>query len=197
MLIIIKVGLTFMKQILQFLTIVLVFTAACFAQSKPNSAITKQIKDFNGEKDFALEYFENGNSTKLMFFGEDFGRSQTESAGIKSLTFGMMFFYPGKSLDTEPAAVNLTFWVETKKPKFAQSNNFSVFTAGETIDLGKARYAVKQRENREFLNFVISFETLKKIAQNANGNLKIGDYNFKFTPEHLKRLSEFVKLASL
>lgn len=186
-----------MKIFLTVLTFIGIFTAVSFGQSKSNANISKQIKETGAEKTIVLEHNESSNATKLMFFGEDFGHSQYEKTGIKSLTFGMMFFYPGKNLDAAPAAVTWTFWVESKKPKFAQSHNVSIFTPTETIDLGSARYAAKSGENREFLNFAVPFETLKKIAESANGNLKIGDYELKFTPEHLRRLKDFVALASL
>ena len=69
----------------------------------------------------------------------------------------------------------LTFWVLTKKPRFAENHNLLVTGESGRLDLGAARYAAKPRENMEYLNFEISREDLAKIAQDAAGRFSLGD----------------------
>lgn len=183
------------KQILSTFFCLLTLTAITYGQSKSNDIIAKQIKAANAEKTITLQYDSAGNSSKVMFFSEDFGKNQYENLGLKSLTFGMAFFYPGKSLSALPQTVNLTFWVQTKKPKFADAHNVTLTNGAETFDLGAARYFSKPNENMEYLNLVIPYETLKKLNSGTNQTVKIGNSEFKFTPAQLKSVAHYIKIS--
>lgn len=183
------------KQYLSIFLFLIFSTAVIFAQSKSNDIILKQIKAANAEKTITLQYDSAGGSSKVMFFSEDFGKNQYESLGLKSFTFGMAFFYQGKALTTPPQTVNLTFWIQTKKPKFADAHSVSLVSGDETFDLGAARYFSKPNENMEYLNFVIPYETLKKLSGGTNQSVKIGSSEFKFTPAQLKSIADYVRIS--
>jgi hypothetical protein len=131
-----------------------------------------------------------------MVVGEDFGSEQDKRAGVEALNFGMAFFYPGKILNAAPDELNFTFWVLTKKPKFAASHAWTVTLPDETLDLGDARYVSKPKENMEYLNFRISRQNLEKIAQGKDVKLKLGTAELKFTPEHLKTFANLLKIMA-
>lgn len=176
--------------------LILTFAAFAFAQTKTNDAIEKQIKTLKVEKTITLSYDERGGTSKIFVIGEDFGREQNKRAGLNGFSFGMAFFYPGKILNAAPATIALTFWAQSKKPKFAASHNLTIFAAGETLDLGDARYLSRQAEKTEYLNFKISRENLIKIAKADSAKLKIGNAEFQFTPEHLKNFAALVKISN-
>ena len=173
----------------------LFFASTLFAQSKTNDAIAKQIKELNAEKAITLTYDEGSKASKIMVVGEDFGKEQDKRAGVEALNFGMAFFYPGTTLTQAPAEINLTFWVMNKRPKFADAHRWTAKVGGETLDLGEARYAVRPKENMEYLNFRISRENLAKIARGGEVKFKLGSAELKFTPEHLKIFSNFLKIS--
>lgn len=183
------------KQILAVFLFLIIATAITFAQSKSNDVIAKQIKDAGAEKSITLRYDSAGNSSKVMFFSEDFGKNQYENLGLKTFTFGMAFFYAGKTLTAPPQTVNLTFWIQTKKPKFTDAHNVVLTSGAETFDLGEARYFSKPNENMEYLNFVIPYETLKKLSGGTNQTVKIGTSEFKFTPAQLKSVANYIKIS--
>ena len=183
------------KQILSTLFFLLTLITITFAQSKSNDVIARQIKDARAEKSITLQYDAAGNSSKVMFFSEDFGKNQYESLGLKTFTFGMAFFYAGKALTAPPQTVNLTFWVQTKKPKFTDAHNVTIISGGESFDLGEARYFSKSNENMEYLNFVIPYETLKKLGGGTNQTVKIGNSEFKFTSAQLKSVANYIKIS--
>jgi hypothetical protein len=185
-----------MKKYLLLPLIVLLAAAASFAQSKTNEAIAKQIKELKAEKSITLSYDEAGNTSKIMVTGEDFGKEQDKRAGVEAMNFGMAFFYPGKVLTAAPAEINFTFWVLSKKPKFAASHAWTVEVGGETLDLGEARYAARASENMEYLNFKISRANLEKIANAADVKFKIGGAEMKFTAEHLKTFANLLKIVN-
>jgi hypothetical protein len=180
----------FLLPLLVFLTV-----GAAFGQTKSNEAIAKQIKDLKAEKNITLSYDEASKTSKIMVVGDDFGSEQDKRAGVEALNFGMAFFYPGKALTTAPGEINFTFWVLTKKPKFAASHAWTATIGSETLDLGDARYVSKPKENMEYLNFKISRANLEKIAQGKDVKLKLGDSELKFTPEHLRTFANLLKIS--
>lgn len=184
-----------LKKIL-FLALLITFAAvSVFAQSKTNRQIEMQIKKLNAEKHLTVNFDEQGGTSKIFATGEDFGSAPDKRAGVESFSFGMAFFYAGETLNRAPDEINLTFWVLTKKPRFAEAHNLTVFAGGETLDLGAARYAAKPKQNMEYLNFKISRENLAKIAKASAGKLKIGNAEFQFTPEHLKTFAALIKIS--
>jgi hypothetical protein len=185
-----------MKKYFLWPLIVLIFTFTLFAQSKTNDAIAKQIKDLKAEKTIALSYDEAGKTSKIMVTGEDFGKEQHKRAGVEAMNFGMAFFYPGKALTAAPSELNFTFWVVSKKPRFAASHHWTVTVGDETLDLGEARYAARAAENMEYLNFKISRENLEKIAKSSDVKFKIGSAELKFTPEHLRAFANLLKIVN-
>jgi len=180
-----------------FLLPILILTFAPFAsaQAKANDAIEKQIKALNVEKNFKLTYDEAGGTSKIFATGEDFGREADKRARVQSFSFGMAFFYAGKTLTAAPTEINLTFWVLAKKPQFAEAHHLTVFVGTETLDLGEARYAVRQGEKIEYLNFKIPREVFVKIVKTSDAKIKIGNTEFKFTPEHLKTFAAMVRIS--
>ena len=175
--------------------LVLTFTSFAIAQTKSNDAIEKQIKTLKVEKTITLSYDEQGGTSKIFVIGEDFGRAQDNRAGLNGFSFGMAFFYPGKTLNAAPDLINLTFWAQSKKQKFAALHSLTIFANGETLDLGDARYVSRQNEKTEYLNFKISRENLIKIAKSNFGKLKIGNAEFQLTPEHFRALVALVKIS--
>ena len=175
-------------------TLILTLTAFAFAQTKTNDAIEKQIKALKVEKAVSVSYDESGGTSKIFVSGEDFGRTQDNRANLQSFSFGMAFFYAGKTLNAAPDIINLTFWAQSKKPRFAESHNLTIFNDAETLDLGDARYVLKS-DKIEYLNFKISRENLIKIAKSTNAKLKIGNAEFQFTPEHLRVFAALVKIS--
>ncbi len=175
--------------------LVLILTTFVCAQTKTNDVLEKQIKNLKVEKTFTLSYDDQGKNSKILVIGEDFGREQDDRAGLQNFSFGMAFFYPDKTLNTAPDTINLTFWAQSKKPKFAESNDLKMFAGGENLDLGNARYVSKPDRNMEYLNYKISRENLVKLAKSADAKLKIGNSEFKFTSEHLRIFAALVKIS--
>jgi len=175
--------------------LILTFAAFAFAQTKTNDVIEKQIKTLKVEKNVTVSYDETGGTSEIFVIGKDFGREQDNRAGLNGFSFGMAFFYAGKILNAAPDTINLTFWAQTKKPRFAEAHNLTIFAGGETLDLGDARYVSRQAEKTEYLNFKISRENLIKIAKADSAKLKIGKAEFQFTPEHLRIFAALVKIS--
>ncbi len=173
----------------------LILTTFTFAQSKTNEQIAAQIKRLNASKSIELIYNQAGGNTKIFARGEDFGREADKRAQVESFSFGAAFFYAGKALSAAPREINLTFWVVTKKPRFAEAHHLTVFAGGETLDLGEARYVSKPKENMEYLNFVFPREVFAKIAKSPDARMKIGNNDFKFTAEHLKTFDALAKIS--
>lgn len=178
--------------------LILIITAAAFSQSKSNDQIERQIKALKVEKTIELNYNEAGGTSKIFARGEDFGRDADKRANVEGFSFGMAFFYAGKALTAAPAApaeINLTFWVQTKKPRFAEAHHLTVVAGGETIDLGDARYVSKPNEKMEYLNFRIPREIFARIARSTGARIKIGAAEFVFTAEHLKIFDAIAKIS--
>lgn len=184
------------KKLFPALVLILILTAAAFPQSKSNDRIERQIKALKVEKIVELSYNEAGGTSKIFARGEDFGRDADKRAAVENFSFGTAFFYAGKTLNDAPAEINLTFWVQTKKPRFAEAHHLTVVLAGgEIIDLGEARYVSKPNEKMEYLNFRIPREIFAKIARSTGARIKIGAAEFAFTAEHLKIFDALTKIS--
>ena len=173
----------------------ILFSINLFAQPKTSEAIEKQIKNLRLAQ-AKLTYNAESNMSKIMLIADDFGYEQDKAAKVQGFSFGMAFFYQGKTLTAAPNEINFTFWVKTDKPRFAENHHLTVFAGSETLDLGDARYAAKPNENMEYLNFKFAPETLSKIGNSSEARLKIGTSEFKFLPSHLKAISGIVKIAN-
>jgi hypothetical protein len=184
-----------MKTLFRSIVIILLGSAAVFAQSKTNDAITKQIKALKAEKTFTLTYDKGSNMSKLMVIGDNFAEAEAKKAGIQAMSFGMAFFYQGQTLSTAPDQIAFTFWVMTKKPQFAANHKWTATVGTETLDLGDAQYAARASENMEYLNFQISRENLKKIAAGTGVKIKLGAAEFTFTADHLKLFNNLLILS--
>jgi hypothetical protein len=111
---------------------------------------------------------------------------------IQAMNFGLAFFYTGQSLTASPDAINLTFWVLTKKPVFASASDWKM----SALDLGNARYAAKAADNMEYLNFKISRADLSKIAA-SDGKFRVGGKDFSFTREHLLLFRHLLAISDI
>ncbi len=172
-------------------------TLNAFAQ-KTNDTIASQIKSFKADKTITLSYDDASKTSKLFARAENFPEADAKKAGIQAMNFGMAFFYVGQTLTAQPEMINLTFMVLAKKPVFAATHNWTVTLAKETLDLGEARYAVKNSEkNVEYLNFKISPADLAKIAALADAKFKLGTFEFSFTPVQLATLRNFLAVSDI
>lgn len=185
-----------MRRIFPILFVILSFVAFAAAQGKSSEAIGSQIKSLRAEKTLAVEFNKASNITKILAFGEDFGRNQDRANNLESFSFGTTFFFAGNVLTAAPDSFVTTFWAQGRKPMFAESHALTIVVDGESLDCGQARYARKSGDPREFLNFVLPRAYLEKIAKGRDVQLKMGSAQFKFKPEHLKLFSNLLAIST-
>ncbi len=174
------------------ITLVLLFLALSASAQRSNDAIQKQIRSLKADKQITLTF--DGGSTKIMAIADNFADAEAKSAGVRAMNFGIAYFYPGKELAAPPETINFTFWVMSKKPKFAAANAWKATIGAENLDLGDARYAAKSGENMEYLNFKLKRDDLAKIA-NSTGKITIGQANFTFTASQLTLLKNIIAVS--
>ncbi|HTH50868.1 MAG TPA: hypothetical protein VL501_02980 [Pyrinomonadaceae bacterium] len=161
---------------------------------KSNDAIKQQIKSLKADKSITLTY--DGSSSKLMASATNFSDSDAKAANILAANFGMAFFYPGQTLTTSPETINLTFWVMSKKPRFASSGLWEATLPSGPLSLGEYRYAAKPENNMEYLNYKISRSDLAKIAASPLPvKFRLGAVTWSFTPEQMQLLRNFIALS--
>jgi hypothetical protein len=185
-----------MKRIFSVLTVVAAFTIIAFPQSKSAGAIRQQIKSAHADKALTLS-FDPATTSKLMGVSENFSDGEAGSAGVRAMNFAVGFFFAGQELTKSPDQIMLTFWVLTKKPRFAENHHLTVFLPAEILDLGDARYAAKARTGMEYLNFDISRENLAKIARESSARIHLGDHDFTFSRAQLKLLADLLLVSDI
>jgi hypothetical protein len=186
-----------MKHLIFLLAALVSLSAVSSAQSgKTNDAINRQIKTLGVDKAITVSFDSGGNASKVMAVTENFSNNEVDRAGIQAMNFAMGFFYPGTALTATPERLHFTFWVLTKKPRFAENHHFSAdLDGGRIIDLGEARYSPKPREDMEYLNFEISRTDLAAIAAASNVTFHIGSYTFKLTSAQQKVLHGLIRVS--
>lgn len=185
-----------MSKILLTIITVIFLSAINFAQSKSIEAINAQIKSLNAEKSIMLEYDKSSNYSKLMLLSDGFGKDQDKKNGLSSFTFGMMYGFNGTELTFTPDVFILTFWAKGKNTHFAESHFWKAVADGETIELGDARYARKNGDDREFLNFVVPREKLDKISQGKDVSFTIGNAEYKVSANQLQMFANLLKVSN-
>ena len=175
--------------LLLFLLFASVFQALA---QKTNDAVAKQIKTLNAK---GISLIADTNTSKIMASADSVDQKESSRAGIQAMNFGMAVFYPGTSFAAAPDPINLTFWVMTKKPRFASDNKWTVSLAKGPLDLGAPVYAAKPATNMEYLNFKISRANLAAIAAEKAVKFKLGSAEFTFTPSQLALLRNFLAVT--
>lgn len=160
---------------------------------KSNNEINEQIKQLNIEKSITVSY--DGNTSKVMAIADNFADGESSRAGIQAMNFAVGFFYPGDRLKEEPDPIMLTFWILTKKPRFAEVKSVVFAIDDESLTIDDIRYAAKARENVEYINCKISRADLSKITSGHNVRVRIGTGEFKFLPEQLRMMSDVLIIS--
>src|SRR5258706_11711761 len=168
-----------------FSALTILLLALTASAQKTNDAIAKQIKSLKADKSITLTYDGASNASKIFVRADNFSDAEAKKAGIQAMNFGMAHIYVGQALATPPDSFDLSFWILSKKPRFAAANRWTVMLGSETLDLGDARYGAKPREDMEYLNFHISRQDLVKIAASTDVKFNLGDAGFTFTPAQL------------
>ena len=187
-----------MKKLFFIAALLTLTAAASVAQQRSNDEITREIKRLGVPK-IDVTYDAASKTSKIMAVSENFSNSDANAAGVLAMNFAMGLFYPGEAITTTPQSIHLTFWVLTKKPRFAENHHFTVDLDGRTIDLGDARYAAKPNQNMEYLNFDIPLTDLKAIGAGRDVLFKIGGRRFDPAQSQLKlirAISGVVDLSS-
>lgn len=185
-----------MKKIIFLILFVILGVNFVAAQSKSIETIQSQIKSLNAAKSISIEYDKSSNYAKLMLLSDGFGSEQNKKNGLSSFTFGVMHGFSGNALSNLPDVYILTFWVKGKNTRFAESHAWKAKIDGETVDVGEGRYAKKNGDDREFLNFVVSRENFEKIAQGKQITFQIGNAEFTVSNELLKTFRNFLKISN-
>jgi len=183
-----------MKRVIFIIAIGSLLAVGSFAQ-KTNDAIAKQIKQLKMEKTVTLSF--DGNSSKVMASSDNFSESEAKAAGIQAMNFGMAFFYAGKDLTASPETINLTFWVMSKKPKFAAAHAWSYDFADGKFDLGDAVYAAKPGQNMEYLNFKLTRKDLTRVTTNPTAKFHLGGADFTFTTAQINTLKAMLDISDV
>ena len=184
-----------MKKIILVLSLLLLASSA-FAQGKSNDQINSQIKSL-GLEHTSVIFDALSNTSKLMAVAENFSNRDAAGAGVQAMNFAMGFFYPGTSLITSADSIHFSFWVLTKKPRFAESHHLTVTLDGRTLDLGDARYAAKANQNVEYLNFDLPRTDLAAIGAANNVTFHIAGHDFTATTAQLKLIRATAQIADV
>jgi len=183
-----------MKKLIACAFTCLLLGLSCFSQAKENAAIEQQLKALRADN---IKLTSDGNTSKLMAVAENFDDGDVKRAGIQAMNFAAGFFYPGTKLERVPEEIHITFWVLTKKPRFAERHAWMIYAASETIDIGNARYSARARDNMEYLNFTIGRDDLAKIVRESKVRFTLGDHEFEFTANQLRMLANLLTISEV
>ena len=175
---------------------ILLFATLSFSQEKSNDEINRQIRSL-GVDHVNVSFDASSNRSKLMAVSENFSDRDANSAGVQAMNFALGFFYSGTSLKNSPESVHFSFWVLTKKPRFAENHHLMVEIDGRTLDLGDARYAAKPERNLEYLNFELSRADLASIGSAGKAVFHIGTHTFSASASQLKLINAATRVADV
>lgn len=181
-----------MKSIFILLFFLLLFVPAT-AQVKTNDAIVRQIKALKSEKAVELVYDQSSNVSTIRAVTENF--PDAGRAGVQAMNLAIGFMYVGREITKAPDTIMVSFWVLTKKPRFAASHNLMLNDPTGGRDLGPARYTPKPRESMEYLNFRLSRADLETMASEPGSRFKLGEADFTLTPGQRKAIADLLTIS--
>jgi len=169
-----------------------IFVFPVLAQTKSNVEINKQIRQLN-EKNITVSY--DGNTSKLMAVADNFSDRDSAKAGVQAMNFAVGFFYPGEQLKDAPDPIMFTFWVLTKRPRFANIIDVTFSIDGERLLVDNIRYSARARDGVEYINCKLSRADMKRIAKGREVQVKIGENEFRFLPDQLRMLADVLTVS--
>ena len=181
-----------MKRVFVFSAILLTVVPFAFAQSKSNTEINKQIRQLN-EKNISVSY--DGSTSKLMAVADNFADKESAKAGIQAMNFAVGFFYPGDQLKDSPDPIMFTFWVLSKKPRFADIQNVIFNVDGQPLLVDNIRYSARARDNVEYINCKLSRADISKIASGRDVRVRLGEGEFKFLPAQIRMMADVLVIS--
>ena len=185
-----------MKTLIAFAALLPLFVFSVAGQSLSNETIMNRIRAERADKTITLTFDPGAKTSKIMAVSDNFVNSEASQAGIDAMNFAIGFFYAGKEL-TSADSFQLTFWVLTKKPRFAGAHDMTVILPDEMLVIGSGRYISKPRDEVEYLNFDVSREALTKIASQNESRFQLGDKEFTFTRSQMKLLADLLVVTAL
>lgn len=174
---------------------ILLFATLSFSQEKSNDEINRQIRSL-GVDHVNVSFDASSNMSKLMAVSENFSDRDANSAGVQAMNFALGFFYSGTSLKNSPESVHFSFWVLTKKPRFAENHHLTVEIDGRTLDLGDARYAAKPERNLEYLNFELSRADLDAFKLANKATFHVGEHVFTASTSQLNTIKSVSRILA-
>lgn len=179
------------------LTIILLLASvAAVSAQRSNEAVKMQIRDLKAEKAIALSYDTSSQTSKLSATASNFSSSDAKMASIQAMNFGMAIFYNGTAIVTPNEYINFTFWVMSKKPRYASGSKWTFGVVSSQLDLGSSRYVGKPGENMEYLNFKLKRTDLEAITALASPKFRLGNDTFTFTPDQMRLLKNFLAVTN-
>ena len=172
----------------------LFLTSTAYSQERSNDDINRQVRSL-GVEHIEVTYDQASNMSKLMAVSENFSNRDAANGGVLAMNFAMGFFYPGNSLKAAPQTVHFSFWVLTKKPRFATDHHLTADLDGRELDLGEARYAAKPNQDLEYLNFELTVADLTAMASSNKLTFRIGPRQFYATASQLKLIQATKSVA--
>jgi len=185
-----------MKLTLAIAVALLSFTLATSAQDFTKDVIQNRINSLHAQKSISITSDADAKTTKIMAVSENVSRDEANRSGIMAMNFAIGLFYPGQELKSTPETFLLTFWVLTKKPRFAGGHDMTVVLPDEMLVIGSGRYVSKPRDEMEYLNFEVSRENLMKIASQTETRFKLGDHDFTFTRSQMKLFADLLTVTN-
>lgn len=173
------------------------FTVTVSAQTISNETIQNRIRSAHAEKSISLVFDAAAKTSKIMAVSENVPKDEAGRSGIMAMNFAIGLFYPGDALTKSPDSFLLTFWVLTRKPRFASRHDMTAVLRDEMLVIGSARYVAKPREAMEYLNFAITRENLAKIAAENDVRFMLGDEEFTFTRSQMKLLADMLTITAV
>jgi hypothetical protein len=186
-----------MKRTTALLAVLFAVPLFASAQGKSNDQIERQIRSLGVEKQVSVSFDQSGNTSRLKAVAEIFRVSEAGAAGVRAMNFALGFFYAGNVLQSSPNQIMLSFWVMSKKPRFADNHHLVVDTGSGQIDLGEGRYSPKPQMDMEYLNYEITLQDLTSVAAGSNVVFKLGQQKFSATPDQLKMLKAVARIADV
>lgn len=168
----------------------LLFVSFINGQARSNASIQQQLKSLGSDSSVTVAYDTGSNVTTLRAVADNFANSEAKRAGVRAMNFASGVIYLGSALERSPEPVLLTFWVLSSKPRFAEDHSLTIFAGSDTLSIGDARYAARARDGMEYLNFNLSRDQLRMIAERANVRFLLGGNEFTFTRSQLKLLAD-------
>lgn len=188
-----------MNKCLILISLVLLFSATVFTQSKSLTKAQEEIKTFTNPNNFSVIYDQTRYVTKAEVKFDILKAKTPLAKQFKEFKFKVTSLFATDGIDQKPVRTTLCINTRSKKFYFSSRRSLTLTIDSKTINLGEGNRStkIKGRKIRENLCWEIDKELVQDLGKASSINYQIGAIKGNLNSTKLQFFRNYTRLISI